>query len=87
MKISNFKFQRLTGENCLDWKAFATVDVKRLFRKVETKEICRNFFGDWHFTDNGEDAPFLVLHHLTRAWEAKNGDIFTKENNNTWSNT
>ncbi len=79
MKISNFQFKKLNGERYSEWKAFGTIEIKRLLRKSETVEIFSNVPGlNWFFVETGKLTPYSV-NDLVRSWEAKNGDIFTKE--------
>jgi hypothetical protein len=79
MKISNFKFQRLEGKSCSEWKAFATVDVKRFLRDKVPVEVCREYMGTWFFVETGQFTPSYRVETLVRSWEAKNGDIFSRE--------
>ena len=76
MKISNFNLIEVIGDNALNWKFRATVDVTTgIFKKTTTKrEIFKNYAGYWYFADNGQFTPKNDVECLVRAFEAKQGE-------------
>ena len=76
MKISNFKLEKTTGRNAIDFVYFATIDVEDGFlwwKKKRKVEIRREYCGFWHFVETGKYVPDDIR-ALARAWTAKTGE-------------
>ncbi|MCK9369268.1 hypothetical protein M0R04_04955 [Candidatus Dojkabacteria bacterium] len=83
MKVSNFKFVRLNGDNIINYELFATVDVTEDVQwwefwkkpKTVTRAIRKESIEFWHFVDTGNFTPGLVVENLFRAYEAQHGKV------------
>jgi hypothetical protein len=75
MKLSNFRLLKITGNNALNWKFKASVDVTTgfIFKKTITREIYRTYASYWYFSDTGEFTPGNEVEKLVRAFEAEIG--------------
>ena len=79
MEIHNFKLTKRFGTSPTTWSFRATVDTSCvagfLFWKrkvVETKEIYKNYAGNWYWAESGNFTPSNMVEAAERVWEAHN---------------
>lgn len=73
MKITNFRLKERTGNSALNWKfkALVTVRTGLFFKKMEDKEIYKEYGGYWCFVDTGKFTPGHSVEELQRKYEAE----------------
>jgi len=76
MSYSNFKLIRVDGNNVLDWRFTATIDVTTgflFFKKTKTRTIQKQYGNFWFFCDTGKFTSRFKVEELQRVFESMHG--------------
>lgn len=78
MILSEFVLTHTKGRSPTDWVYFADVSVTTTTgvlwwkkKHVERRKITREYWGFWHFVDNGKHCPGFQAEALERSYRAR----------------